>query len=103
MRTGVNAMLSGAACALLIGAMDPAHAQAKDADAAGGFSIEGSVRARAEVVDGQVKPGAPESDAMLSFRTLITARYDFGGVHLTAELDDARSYFQHGQSTAGSG
>ena len=66
-----------------------------------GFSIEGSVRARVEAVDGQVKPGAPESDAMLSFRTLITASYDFGGVHLTAELDDARSYFQDSRSTAG--
>lgn len=66
-----------------------------------GFRIEGSVRARVEAVDGQVKPGAPESDAMLSFRTLITASYDFGGVHLTAELDDARSYFQDSRSTAG--
>lgn len=101
MRTGVNAMLGGAACALLIGGIGTAHAQAKDADGASGFSIEGSVRARVEVVDGQVRPNAPDSDAMLSFRTLITARYDFGGVHLTAELDDARSYFQHGQSTAG--
>jgi hypothetical protein len=101
MTTGVTAMLSGAACALLIGGADAAYAQAKESDAAGAFTIEGSVRARVEVVDGQVKPGAPDSDAMLSFRTLITARYDFGGVHLAAELDDARSYFQHGQSTAG--
>lgn len=101
MRTGVNAMLGGAACALLIAGIGTAHAQAKDADGASGFSIEGSVRARVEVVDGQVRPNAPDSDAMLSFRTLITARYDFGDVHLAAELDDARSYFQHGQSTAG--
>jgi hypothetical protein len=94
-------MLGGAAVALLIGAAGGAKAApGKDADTTG-LSIEGSVRARVEVVDGQVKPGAPDSDAMLSFRTLITARYDFGGVHLTAELDDARSYFQHGQSTAG--
>lgn len=101
MRTGFAALLSGAAVALLIGGADAAHAASgKDGDDTG-FSIEGSVRARAEVVDGQVRPNAPESDAMLSFRTLITARYDFGGVHLTAELDDARSYFQHGQSTAG--
>ncbi len=101
MKTGYTAMLSGAAVALLVGSAGTAHAgSGKDADASG-FSIEGSVRARAEVVDGQVRPGAPDSDAMLSFRTLITASYDFGGVHLTAELDDARSYFQHGQSTAG--
>lgn len=101
MRTGFAAMLSGAAVALLIGGTDAAYAASgKDGDDTG-FSIEGSVRARAEAVDGQVKPGAPESDAMLSFRTLITASYNFGGVHLTAELDDARSYFQHGQSTAG--
>lgn len=101
MKTGYTAMLSGAAVALLVGSAGTAHAgSGKDADAPG-LTIEGSVRARAEVVDGQVRPGAPDSDAMLSFRTLITARYDFGGVHLTAELDDARSYFQHGQSTAG--
>lgn len=101
MKTGVTAMLGGAACALLIGAADTAYAASgKDGDPSG-FSIEGSVRARAEVVDGQVRPNAPESDAMLSFRTLITASYDFGGVHLTGELDDARSYFQHGQSSAG--
>lgn len=101
MKTGFTAMLSGAAVALLIGAAGGARAApGKDADATG-LTIEGSVRVRAEVVEGQVRPNAPDSDAMLSFRTLITARYDFGGVHLTAELDDARSYFQHGQSTAG--
>lgn len=101
MKTGYTAMLSGAAFALLIGAAGSAHAASgKDGDATG-LTIEGSVRARAEVVDGQVRPNAPESDAMVSFRTLVTASYDFGGVRLTGELDDARSYFQHGQSSAG--
>ncbi|MCA1199209.1 alginate export family protein [Sphingomonas sp. R647] len=101
MKTGYTAMLSGAAFALLVGGAGTAQAgSGKDADATG-FSIEGSVRARAEVVEGQVRPNAPDSDAMLSFRTLITASYDFGGVHITGEIDDARSYFQHGQSTAG--
>lgn len=100
MRTGFAATLTGAAVAVLVGGAEAAYAASgKDADT--GFSIEGSVRARVEAVDGQVRPNAPEHDAMLSFRTLITARYDFGGVHLTAELDDARSYFQSGQSTAG--
>lgn len=101
MKTGYTAMLSGAAFALLVGGAGTAQAgSGKDADATG-FSIEGSVRVRAEVVEGQVRPNAPDSDAMLSFRTLIKASYDFGGVHITGELDDARSYFQHGQSNAG--
>lgn len=89
----------GTALASMLMVAGPAQA-AIDEDATG-FSIEGSVRARAEAVDGQVRPNAPESDAMLSFRTLITASYDFGGIHLTAELDDARSYFQDSRSTAG--
>ncbi|MFN4096008.1 MAG: alginate export family protein [Sphingomonas sp.] len=101
MKTRYTAALGGAAFALLIGAAGPAHAGSGKDDDAGGFTIEGSVRARGEVVDGQVRPNAPESDAMLSFRTLVTASYDFGGVHITGELDDARSYFQNSRSTAG--
>lgn len=101
MKTRYTAALGGAAFALLIGAAGPAHAGSGKDDDANGFSITGSVRARAEVVDGQVRPNAPESDAMLSFRTLVTASYDFGGVHITGELDDARSYFQNSRSTAG--
>lgn len=101
MKTRYTAALGGAAFALLIGAAGPAHAGSGKDDDVGGFTIEGSVRARGEVVDGQVRPNAPESDAMLSFRTLVTASYDFGGVHITGELDDARSYFQNSRSTAG--
>lgn len=96
-----NIMSGAAAVALLIGGAGSARAGSSDDTDRSGFSIEGSVRARGEVVDGQVRPTAPESDAMLSFRTLITASYDFGGVHLTAELDDARSYFQNSRSSAG--
>ena len=100
MNTGFKTMLGGAAVALMIGAAGGAHA-ASDKDEASGFSIEGSVRARVETIDGQFRPTGPQSDTMLSFRTLVTASYDFGGVHLTGELDDARSYFQSGNSTAG--
>lgn len=96
MKTGFSALLTGAA-ALMIGGTGAACAK----DDAKGFSIDANVRVRAEAVDGQVRPNAPADDAMVSVRTLVNARYDFGGVHVAAELDDARSYFQKRGSTAG--
>ena len=102
MNTGFTSLLSGAALALLIGNVGVAHAGPdKDADARG-FSIEGSVRVRAEALDGQVRPNAAESDAIISSRTLILARYDFGGFHVVGEIDDARGYGQDVRSTTSS-
>ncbi|WP_114955040.1 alginate export family protein [Sphingosinicella terrae] len=66
-----------------------------------GFSIGGTFRANAEGIDGQFRPGRPESDFLLSFRTTILAQYDAGPIRLVGELSDARGYFQKRRSSAG--
>ncbi len=98
MNTRFTTIRRAATLALLIGTAGVAHA-GPGKDEAGGFSIEGSVRVRGEALEGQVRPNAAESDAMVSFRTLILARYDFGGVHVVGEIDDARGYGQNDRST----
>lgn len=103
MNTGFTSMICGATAALLIASTGVAHAGPDtDKDDATGFSIEGSVRVRGEALDGQVRPNAAESDAIVSSRTLILARYDFGGFHVVGEIDDARGYGQDDRSTTSS-
>ncbi len=101
MNTRFTTRLGTATLALMIGTAGVAHA-GPDTDDDRGFSIEGSVRVRAEVVDGQARSTAAESDAIISSRTLILARYNFGGLHVVGEIDDARGYGQDVRSSASS-
>ena len=65
------------------------------------WRIKGSVRSRTEAIDGQFRPGAPESDFFQSFRSTLFAEYDTGPVRFGAEVIDARGYGQKRDSSAG--
>ncbi|WP_167693059.1 alginate export family protein [Sphingomonas azotifigens] len=56
------------------------------------LSIEGSVRARAEGIDGQFRPKVDDSIAFVSLRTLVAAKLDWGDLTIGGELLDARGY-----------
>jgi hypothetical protein len=84
--------------ALLL-ASGTAHAQTKPAAPAPApapagpkLSIEGSVRARMEGIDGQFRPKVDNSIAFASLRTLVAAKLDWGDLNVTGELLDARGY-----------
>lgn len=62
--------------------------------------IEGSIRARFEVIDGQFRPGIADSSALL-VRSILRAEYDAGGVRLGGELQDARVYLAQQPSSVG--
>lgn len=66
----------------------------------GEFEVEGSVRARAEVIDGQFRPGATDTGALM-LRTQLRAEYDAGPVRIGGEIVDARVYFQSEPSSIG--
>jgi hypothetical protein len=57
-----------------------------------GFKFSGSSRVRYETIDGQARPGFNSSDALVNFRTILTAQYDSGGLHAVAEIYDSRAY-----------
>lgn len=79
----------------LLGAAMPAAAQTANGghDSAGPrLSLEGSVRARLEGIDGQFRPKVDENTAFVSFRTLVAAKLDWGNVTVGGELLDARGY-----------
>jgi len=65
--------------------------------------LTGSIRLRAEAIDGQFRPLAPATDSMFSLRTTVFADYGTGPVHVGAELWDARAYGQARASPAGTG
>lgn len=73
-------------------------AQARD-----GLSLQGSVRARVETIDGQPRPGAPDRDTALLLRTTLMARYNRGPVEIGVELADSRSYFNASRATLTTG
>jgi hypothetical protein len=80
----------------------PACAGEAEAAPSGPLTISAEVRMFAETMDGQFRPSpAPERDSMVSFRTLIAAEYDLGGIRIGGELDDARGYGQKRASTVG--
>jgi hypothetical protein len=82
----------------------PALADRPEASASSRLTISAEIRLFAETMDGQFRPApAPESDTLVSFRTLIAADYDFGGVHVGGELDDSRGYAQKRASTVTTG
>lgn len=67
---------------LLLAAASPAGA--------GELGLSGQVRARVELIDGQVRPGFARSDAIVALRTIVRADYAEGPVTLSVELRDAR-------------
>lgn len=56
------------------------------------LSIEGSVRARVEGIEGQFRPGIEDGTVFVSFRTLVAAKLDWGNVTVGGELLDARGF-----------
>lgn len=89
--------LAGLAPAL---ALSSAAAWAKDAPPDGPFQISGSIRARVEGIDGQFRPSIDDTAALL-LRADLLAEYDAGPVRIGGELQDARVYFEHRHSSAG--
>lgn len=101
----------GVATALLavtlatVGGQGAAHAgEFRLRDAVGApknLKLSGSIRARAEALDGQFRTTGPADDSFYSFRTTLFAEYDTGPVRIGAELLDARGYGQKRNSTVG--
>ncbi|MEI6641316.1 MAG: alginate export family protein [Novosphingobium sp.] len=72
----------------MIGLAAPtAQAQAQDAD---GFHVSGSIRVRAETIDGQPRAGFGDTDTLLNTRLRLLAEYRTRPVRLVAELFDSR-------------
>ncbi len=69
---------------LLLAAAGPAGA--------GELSLSGQARARVELIDSQVRPGAAEDDLLLVLRLILRADYDAGPLALSAELRDSRVF-----------
>lgn len=65
---------------------------ASDVNGVDGFSIQGSVRARAEALDGQFRAAGPDYEDVALFQTRIEARYRNGPLTLVGEVMDARAY-----------
>lgn len=78
-------------CALSCAA--PLQAQPADEQAAGPLTVNGELRSRFELLDGEFRAGGEGSDQLLLFRTLIHGRLDAGPVTLGLELQDSRIYF----------
>ena len=69
--------------------IQPGQAQASDEP---DLTVSGSIRLRYEALDGQFRPGRPDSDDILAIRTTLAAEYDTGPVRIGGELIDARVY-----------
>lgn len=65
------------------------------------LQIHLQLRSRTEAIDGQFRPTAASNDLFQSFRTILTAEYDFGPFQVGGELRDARGYSQAQNSSAG--
>ena len=100
----INTRLLGAVSGLafLLAQAPAAAAPLQDAIGADdAWRIKASVRSRTEVIDGQFRPGAPESDFFQSFRSTLLAEYDAGPLRIGAEVTDARGYGQKQNSSVG--
>ncbi|WP_448581131.1 alginate export family protein [Thermaurantiacus sp.] len=62
------------------------------APAAAAIEVTGAIRVRPGLVDGQVRPGAATSEAVLELRTIVNATLTSGPATLFAELRDSRAY-----------
>jgi len=76
--------------AMLAAAFLPGQAFAEETET--GFDLEGSVRARYEVLDGNFRPGGQDSEDAVVLRTLIEGSYQGEGFKLGATLQDSRAY-----------
>lgn len=54
--------------------------------------LTGSVRARYETIDGQVRPGLPASETVYTLRSTLFAEYRRGPLRFGGELYDSRAY-----------
>jgi len=63
------------------------------------IDLSGSVRVRAETIDGQFRPNTPESDSFISFRTIVAAKAEIGTITFGGELIDARGYGENNRSS----
>lgn len=62
-------------------------------------TIDASVRARIEGIEGQFRPSTPKDDVFVSFRTMVSARVDVGALTVGGELLDARGYGERKHSS----
>lgn len=66
----------------------------------GKLEVGGSLRARVEGIDGQFRPAATDTGALM-LRAQLRAEYDAGPVRIGGEVQDARVYFQREPSSIG--
>lgn len=66
----------------------------------GSLTVDASIRARAEAIDGQFRPGKTDTGALF-LRTLVSAEYDAGPLRIGGEIQDARAYFDRQPSSVG--
>lgn len=57
-----------------------------------GLTVSGSVRARYEAIDNNLRPGFRRDEDVLSFRSSLFAEYRTGGFRIGGELNDGRVY-----------
>ena len=77
---------------LALGAWCWASSAAAQTASRDGFSLSGTVRLRAEAIDGQARAGFNEADELINLRTTLMAQYRDGPVRFVAELWDSRVY-----------
>lgn len=56
------------------------------------WDVSGSLRARFETLDGQVRPGFNDSDSIVSLRSIVFAQYRRGPLRIGGEIYDSRVY-----------
>lgn len=86
---------------MLVLGVVPASAQEAQVKAPARLTVQGSYRARVEVIDNQARAVGPEHDFMWSHRAIVFAEYDTGAVRIGGELRDARAAGERRNSTAG--
>lgn len=67
------------------------------------WSVSGSLRARAETLAGQFRPGVAPHDDVLTTRFTLAVGYDAGRIRYGAELFDSRAFGQDPASSVGTG
>jgi Alginate export len=78
------------ACAAALALSTPQIAAAQESAESAKLKISGSVRLRAETIDGQPRAGFNASDDLFNLRTRVLGEYDAGGVRFGAEFYDSR-------------
>lgn len=57
-----------------------------------GFSLNGSLRLRAEAISGQARAGGNSDDELAETRLILRAGWKHGPVRIVAELHDSRAW-----------